>query len=280
MIPPDVTDGDLRQAPGPRGGAWLATGLTGELGSQLQHLLAAQARPPLVPFEASRPHVNADTVVHMAARARGHSAFALWRSNISYLAHVLRHAERSNVRRFVFISTASVYGAADRTVLREDDAAIPWGDVYAWTKRAGERLVARSRIPVRIIIRLPALLEMRKATNFISRSYSLLRQGTVPPLWNLDQPFNGLIAAAEVLRFLSVAESSGTVNLAPEPTHTLREHVEEMSRHLARPVSLVEKSPARRASILCTQRLRQGYGFQVQDSLDMLSEWMIRRDAG
>lgn len=259
---------------------WLATGLRGELGSQLREILAASARPPLEAVELRRPARHADTVLHMAARAYGHGPFSLFRSNIVYLHRVLRYAERCGVRRFVFFSTASVYRGSANDELTEADVAIRPGDLYARTKWLGEWMVARSRIPVRVIIRLPALLEVRKATNFITRAYLRVRQGAPPSAGNLDHLFNGFVSAAEVLRFIEGAETSGTVNLAPEATHTLREHLDAMCSHVGQPLPLADASGAGRPAILSTRRLHDAYGFTVRDSLEMLREWMVRRDAG
>lgn len=263
-----------------QGTRWLATGLHGELGSQFREILAATSRDPLEPVEFGRPAMRVDTVLHMAARAYGHGPFPLFRSNLVYLHRVLRYAERCGVRRFVFFSTASVYRGSAKDVLAESDVAIRRGDLYARTKLLGEWMVMRSRIPVRVIVRLPALLELQKATNFITRAYLLVRQGATPPAGNLDHPFNGLVSAAEVLRFIDGAQTTGTVNLAPEANHTLRELLEAMGTHVGRSLPLADSLVSRRPSILCTRRLQEAYGFRVRDSLEMLREWMVRRDAG
>lgn len=259
---------------------WLATGLHGELGSQLTEILAATARRPLEPVELGRPVRHADTVLHMAARAYGHGPFALFRSNVAYLHRVLRYAERCSVRRFVFFSTASLYRGSAKNVLTEADAALRRGDFYAWTKWLGEWMVTRSRIPVRVIIRMPALLELRKASNFITRAYLLVRQGTPPSATNLDQPFNWFVSAAEILRFVDGAETTGTVNLAPEATHTLREHLDAMCSHVGQSLAFAEASGPGRPAILCTRHLHDAYRFTARDSLEELRDWMVRRDAG
>lgn len=259
---------------------WLATGLRGELGTQFREILAARHRESLQPVELGHPAWHADTLLHMAARLQNSRPLSVLYSNIVYLDRILRYAERCGVRRFVFFSAASVYRGSTKALLTEADAAIRPGDLYSWTKRMGEGMVARSRIPVRVIIRLPALLEVRKATNFITRAYVLMRQKKLPRLWNLDHPFNGLISAAELLRFIDVAQVSGTVNIAPEPTLTLRQHIESMAAHVGLCPTLVEEPSSRPPSVLCTQRLQELYGFKVKDSGAMLREWMITRDGG
>lgn len=259
---------------------WLATGLSGELGSQFREILKVSERRPLEPLELGRSNLHVDTILHMAARAYGHSPLALVRSNILYLHRVLRYAERHDVRRFVFFSSASIYRAHTKAVLTEEDVAIRTGDLYAWTKWLGEGMVVRARVPIRVIVRLPALLEVRKATNFITRAYLSIRRGASPTAWNLDSPFNGLVSAAEVLRFIDGAELTGTVNLVPEATHTLREHLDAMCSHVGQCLALTEAPGAGRPAILSTRRLHDTYGFTVRDSLEMLREWMVSRDAG
>jgi len=61
-------------------------------------------------------------------------------SNLSGSIHLLRHAVRSGVRRFVFLSSMSVYGSRDRgRALREDDDVIP-DEPYGSSKRAIESI--------------------------------------------------------------------------------------------------------------------------------------------
>jgi nucleoside-diphosphate-sugar epimerase len=256
---------------------WRATGLSGDLGTQLQKLFAEQQRAPLLPVNLHEASSGIDTLLHMAARARQHSSWAMFRANILYLRRIVRFAERQHVRRLVFFSTASLYEGSEKTVVSEDDVAITRGDFYAWTKLVGEGIVRNSRIPVRVIVRLPAILENRKNTNFITRAFALIRDGGLPQVWNLDRPFNRLMSASEILRFIDSAEISGTVNLAPQPDHTLRMHLDLMRDHVGCKTPLVEHVSPKHASVIGTQRLQTTYGFIAQDSLEMLRKWMLQR---
>ena len=63
--------------------------------------------------------------------------------NVGGTATVLEAARLAGVKRFVHLSSASVYGAADPAIPLEEDAALGPRGIYGITKRAGEELVHR-----------------------------------------------------------------------------------------------------------------------------------------
>jgi nucleoside-diphosphate-sugar epimerase len=67
-------------------------------------------------------------------------AVTLYRVNTLSTLELLEHARRSEARRFVYASSASVYGYGERP-FREDDPA-EFDNFYAVTKRSSEQLVA------------------------------------------------------------------------------------------------------------------------------------------
>ena len=63
--------------------------------------------------------------------------------NVGGAATVLEAARLAAVRRFVHLSSASVYGATDPDLPLEEDAALAPRGIYGITKRAGEEVVRR-----------------------------------------------------------------------------------------------------------------------------------------
>ena len=63
--------------------------------------------------------------------------------NVGGTATVLEAARLAGVKRFVHLSSASVYGATDPHVPLEEDAALEPRGIYGITKRAGEDVVRR-----------------------------------------------------------------------------------------------------------------------------------------
>src|SRR5205823_10184056 len=64
------------------------------------------------------------------------------RVNIEGTLRLLEACRAAGVRRFVFASSSSVYGASARVPFSEDDPADRPASPYAATKRAGELLAA------------------------------------------------------------------------------------------------------------------------------------------
>ena len=104
------------------------------------------------PVPESWPH--ADVIVHCAALASPWASPAAYRlHNVDATRNVLAYAERVGASHFVFISSSSVhYAHGDQVDLTEDTPlpTIPINE-YAATKRQGEELVRRSRVPWTIL---------------------------------------------------------------------------------------------------------------------------------
>ena len=98
-------------------------------------------------LDLRRPDVAAaipdglDAVIHLAQAnvPFPDGASELFEVNTGSVQRLLEHARRSGVSRFVYASTASVYGGGDRP-WREDDPAEGPG-YYAATRQASDRLV-------------------------------------------------------------------------------------------------------------------------------------------
>ncbi len=89
-------------------------------------------------FEVAKP----DAVIHLAARAGVRPSLAqpmLYQEvNVHGTIVLLEECRRRGVKKFVFASSSSVYGDADRVPFREDDTSIRPASPYGVTKLAGE----------------------------------------------------------------------------------------------------------------------------------------------
>jgi UDP-glucose 4-epimerase len=89
-------------------------------------------------------HHPIDATIHFAAlKAVGESErepLRYWSNNIGALCAVAAAMQRHDCRRFVFSSSATVYGVPERLPLRED-APVSAVNVYGRTKLVGERIL-------------------------------------------------------------------------------------------------------------------------------------------
>jgi UDP-glucose 4-epimerase len=84
-------------------------------------------------------------VVHLAAKKQVEESvrdpLLYWRENVDGLRALLEAATKADVGRFVFSSSAAVYGAPDVELVTEETECRPVNP-YGWTKLAGEQMVA------------------------------------------------------------------------------------------------------------------------------------------
>jgi UDP-glucose 4-epimerase len=207
---------------------WLITGGAGYIGSHVVHALVEGGErvvvlddltagdtgrlPDGVPVERAsvldRPALDRvlsehaiDGIVHIAARKQvGESVERpLWyyRENLTGLQTLLEAAVDAQVRRFVFSSSAAVYGMPDVDLVTEQTPCEPMSP-YGETKLAGEWLVAavgRAHGMATASLRYfnvagaarPELGD-RGTANIVPRVFQRISQGLPPLIFGTDYP--------------------------------------------------------------------------------------------
>ncbi|MHC4912861.1 MAG: UDP-glucose 4-epimerase GalE [Planctomycetota bacterium] len=147
----------------------LVCGGAGYIGSNMVAMLAAEGFEPVVFDNLSKGHRSAvggaefvrgdlgdyelavetlkrykiEAVMHFAAsidvRESVESPLKYYQNNVSNTQTLLSAMEASGVERFVFSSTAAVYGVPEKVPIREDSATAPINP-YGGTKLAAERM--------------------------------------------------------------------------------------------------------------------------------------------
>ena len=266
---------------------WLGTGLNGELGSQLSRLYrdktaaGVSRQIELQPLDLNLP-IPARRIIHLAAKRPVHSHEQQIESNINYLKTVLTYAETNGVKEFIFFSSASLYNTSSSTLLTESDISFSPQDTYSATKLAGEELVKASAIPHRLVIRLPGVLELKGATNFISRAYDLIKSDQPVAVAHEDLPFNRFISASEIWRFLGglnfeSASSFDIVNLAFNADHTLKDLLGTLADGLNQKLQLTHLPAKTPHAAISTEHLQKHFGFHTGDAREALRQWARER---
>lgn len=185
------------------------TGATGFLGGALCRRLLADGQPvlalgrdkgKLAALEAlgantvandfatgtpSAPGLAVSVVVHCAALSSAWGSTAAFRAaNIDGTRSALAFARHSGARRFVHISTPSVYFRfRDQPMVREDAALPPPVNAYAATKREAEQLVLAER-ELDVIVLRPRGLYGAGDTALLPRLLRAARAGPLPLIRN------------------------------------------------------------------------------------------------
>lgn len=188
-------------------------------GSPLVRLDVAETAAVPVLARTMRAH-RVDAVVHLAGRKRVDESLArpehYYRQNVGGLAHVLAAARDAGVGRFVFSSSAAVYGPTTDDRVDEDARTAP-ASPYGETKLAGEWLVraaARACGTRAVSLRYfnvagagwPELGDP-SVQNLVTRALERLTRGERPELFGTDYATPDGTCVRDFVHVLDLAEA-------------------------------------------------------------------------
>ena len=217
----------------------LLTGSTGFLGHHLARRLAAEGRelralvrfgtdlrriPPEIseivwgslddPAAIARATHGIDTIFHAAARvSSGGPRSSFENDNVTATESLLEAAEGAGIRRFVYVSSAGIYGSASAgSKIEEDtplDPQIEKRGFYAWSKAEADRRVRAfgENSKLETIVVRPGLLYGAEAAPFIARLHFPIprtngrrliigRRSNLLPFTHVDNASDALALAA------------------------------------------------------------------------------------
>lgn len=227
--------------------------------------LAAPAWPSL-------PEV--DAVVHLAQAnvAFPDGAELLRAVNTAATARLLDHARRTGVSRFVYASSASVYGLGDRP-WREDDAALAT-DFYSATKIAAEHFVgAYASFFGTTVLRFVAPYGPGQRNRLIPRLIASVREGRPITLNAGGRPRMNPLYVGDAVAVVAAAlasEGHQLVNAAGDEAASIRELADRIGRLVGAEPVFEEGSAPVAGDIVCdTTRLHELFGLGELVSLDV-----------
>jgi nucleoside-diphosphate-sugar epimerase len=279
----------------------LVTGATGFVASHLVPALAATHEVVALGHEESRipsgggiePLVldlrtvqpsdlpAVDAVVHLAQAnvPFPDGALDLHAVNTAATLALLEHARLCGASRFVFSSSASVYGLGDRQWTEDDVPAA--SDFYAATKLAAERFVrAYAQFFGTTILRLVAPYGPGQRNRMIPRLIASVQEGRPITLNAEAKPRMNPIFVDDVVRVIDRALASGgdqLVNAAGDEAATIRQIAESIGRAIgATPV--FEQGAAESGDIVCDNS-RMKRAFALDDLVPLADGLRLTADA-
>lgn len=188
-----------------------------------------------------------DAIVHTAAQspAENVAANSFIRSNIDSIRNLIRYARKFEVRKFLYLSSISLYGQISRPVLDENTPIVN-PDIYGLTKYLGELLLRDEEATLSISLRLPGVLGRGAKTPWLARVAEKLRQGVEVSIYNPGSLFNNIVYLSDLEKFISellAADLNGfkTVILGCLEPITIRETVWSLKKYLDSKSNIVEK---------------------------------------
>ena len=259
----------------------LCTGRNGEIGRVLGVEFERQGRP-LVALERylHDPDVydQPERLLHLAGRADESDPAALIEANVEYLRGTIAAAQRSGITEIIFFSSAAVYGQQDKEDVTETDPLNAPG-LYGTSKLLGERLLEIADIQS-LCLRLPGVLELRKATNFVSRIFEQLYANDAVEISNGDRLFNNFVGVGALARFLcrvDLKKPHDTINLASNKQLTLVELISLIRSKLNSTSTIQTLDDDRSFFNLSIDKAVAEYGYTPGDTTDMIDQWCTAR---
>jgi UDP-glucose 4-epimerase len=227
----------------------LLTGATGFIGSHalaglVGHDLVVYGRRPLpegvhapdgarivvAPFDDDTALTGAldgcDAVVHLAAMSNQAMAASdpagCVESNVVLTLRLAQHARRAGVARFVFASSALVYGQPPLVPITEQTPLDPRG-MYAMSKHVAETLLAEV-FPEALVLRFFNVYGPRQRGTLIPILVDRLRAGEPVTLQGDGSQVRSFLYVDDAVRALTAAlerDASGVLNVAGEPARVL-----------------------------------------------------------
>lgn len=316
------------------GGRWLVTGGAGYIGAHTVRALRARGDAVVVLDDLSTglaervdddvPLVRASTldedtvaatladhdldgVMHFAARKSVPESVArplwYWRENVEGLRSVLAACDRAGVGRFVYSSSAAVYGATAGGAVGEDDPCEPVNP-YGTTKLAGEWLLAdvhRATGLRYVALRYfnvagarDARLADRGQANLVPIALDAVARGSAPTVFGTDYDtpdgscvrdfvhVDDLADAHVAATALLDAPGAETLNVGVGRGFSVLEVMATVARIADTPVEpvLAARRPGDPASVVAdVSRIAERLGWRARHDLDdiVASAWEARR---
>lgn len=199
-------------------GGFVGARIAGELASRghcvWAHFRTPRAEPPreavrvqAAPVDMTALPARIDALVHAASE---NPAFvsdpdALYCGNLAPARAAFAYARTAGAATVVFLSTMSVYGRIEATLLREDEPPRD-PDPYGRAKRDGEAALAAevaAGLPSGLALRLPGTVGKGSHHNFLSDAWARMRRGETITIHNPSRPFNGILHVADLARFVA-----------------------------------------------------------------------------
>ena len=259
----------------------LITGGTGEIGRVIREIFS-QKGIRLLAFDdylKNTQHCPSPRrILHLAGRADLTRPDSILDSNIGYLRTVLDRVEQAGVEEFVFFSSVSVYGSQNKEDVNESDGMLA-PQLYGLSKLIDEKILELSDVKA-ICIRLPGVLELRKATNFLGRIFVSLKNNEDITVYNGDKLFNNFIdifSLADFVSNLTVTEKFDVINLGNEKQLTIREIIELIRSTLNSRSKVVYADDEKPFFNLSITKAVSRYGFKPGNARDNIIRWCTQK---
>jgi nucleoside-diphosphate-sugar epimerase len=218
-----------------------------------------------------------DAVIHAAARSAwpGVTASSIVKSNVLATEKLIRHAKTTGVRRFIFLSSLSVYGQVSSPIVDEATPIINPG-VYGLSKRIGEHLLmGEAQCFPSLAIRLPGVIGPGSVRNWLTSVMQAARAGREIVAFNPDAQFNNAVHVADLAKFVCGLlerhwKGAETVTIAAAGGLCIKDVIELIIESFGGRSQVRFEAPSNKSFIVSSSRAKQFFGYDPMQIEEML----------
>lgn len=221
-----------------------------------------------------------DAVIHAAARSPPPSIRAsdLIRDNVNATARLVEYAVDSGAKKFIYLSSLSIYGEIKGPIVDETTAIIN-PDIYGMTKYLGEVLLREVGTSMHSLsIRLPGIIGRDPVRNWLTSVLKNAQAGAEIRVFNPDAPFNNAVHVQDLCRFVGRAlehawSGHDAVTIAAAGEISVRRAVETIIETLKSRSKLVVTESAKPSFLVSIAKARSIYGYEAMEIGAMLRKF-------
>lgn len=255
----------------------LLSGANGFIGRHVYDVLRSRdIEVDTLQHGADIPVREFDIFIHSAgvvpSRTIGVSSGLLYDGNVSFTTRVAQYV---NTKRIIFLSSTSVYGQHQGSVITESSPTVN-PSVYGIAKREGENILLKSH-PNVLILRLPTIIGNNASPNFFSRMVDGIVDGKPFTVTNLTTPFNSLYYVDYLAKLIGDIvfkdwRDHHVFNMAPDNPITLGEIINLISYNYMCTTEFFEFANQRSADRISNEAIKK---FLSCDSLFSVKDHVL-----
>lgn len=275
----------------------LLTGISGFIGKYLarqwqrtnNHVIGVTRSPadPLLTIEVRYAdlsegipiHESVDVIVHAAAQspAEGVTLDDFISSNIESVRNLIYYAQTYKVKKFIFLSSLSLYGKVLQPVVNEESPRID-PDVYGVTKFIGEQLLRDQESWLSsAALRLPGVVGPEARTPWLTRTAQRLLGGKPVEIYNPQALFNNVVHVSDLeafIRYLLAQDWKGMrcFTLGTIEPLTIKQTV-DLLREKLNSTSVIKESPSPGRSFIVDVEKAMSFGYSPMTTEHALSKY-------
>jgi len=217
-----------------------------------------------------------DAVVHAAARSiwAGVTVDEMVRDNVLATRRLIDHARRAKARRFIFLSSLSVYGRIEAAVVDETTPVVD-PNAYGLTKRLSEEMLAAEPAFSSLAIRLPGVVGPGSVRNWLTNVAAAAREGREISVFNPQAAFNNAVHISDLVAFAAGLlerdwKGADVVTIAAGGQTTVAQAAGMLVQAHGGRSKVLEKPAGKPSFIVSSARAQERYGYRPTDISELL----------